>query len=74
MYESAFCYFWERGEKMTKMIVGLGNPGDKYEQTKHNMGFMAVDLLAKDYGVNFSMEKPLWLKLLLLSLMVKKFF
>ena len=39
------------------MIVGLGNPGDKYEQTKHNMGFMAVDLLAKDYGVNFSMEK-----------------
>jgi len=47
----------ERGEKMTKMIVGLGNPGDKYEKTKHNMGFMAVDLLAKDYGVNFSLEK-----------------
>lgn len=57
MYESAFCYFWERGEKMTKMIVGLGNPGDKYEKTKHNMGFMAIDLLAKDYGVNFSLEK-----------------
>ena len=42
---------------MTKMIVGLGNPGDKYEKTKHNMGFMALDLLAHEYGVNFSMEK-----------------
>jgi PTH1 family peptidyl-tRNA hydrolase len=47
----------ETGEKMTKMIVGLGNPGDKYEKTKHNMGFMALDLLAHEYGVNFSMEK-----------------
>ena len=42
---------------MTKMIVGLGNPGEKYEETKHNMGFMAIDLLAKELGVSFSMEK-----------------
>lgn len=36
-----------------KMIVGLGNPGKKYEQTKHNVGFMMVDRLAKKYVATF---------------------
>ncbi|KXT73111.1 aminoacyl-tRNA hydrolase [Streptococcus gallolyticus] len=42
---------------MVKMIVGLGNPGSKYHETRHNIGFMAIDRLAKDFNVTFSEEK-----------------
>ena len=34
------------------IIVGLGNPGTKYENTRHNAGFMALDTLAEDIGAD----------------------
>lgn len=33
------------------VIAGLGNPGRKYENTRHNMGFLAVDRLAEKHGI-----------------------
>jgi PTH1 family peptidyl-tRNA hydrolase len=34
-----------------KLIVGLGNPGPEYSNTRHNIGFMAVDQLAAAYNI-----------------------
>lgn len=43
--------------KILYIIVGLGNPGDKYEKTRHNVGFNVIDLLAKEYSIDVSKLK-----------------
>ncbi len=40
-----------------KLIIGLGNPGEEYLETRHNIGFMAVEGIAKQSDANFSFEK-----------------
>jgi PTH1 family peptidyl-tRNA hydrolase len=37
----------------TRLIVGLGNPDQKYQNTRHNFGFLAVEELARKHGVKF---------------------
>lgn len=39
------------------VIVGLGNPGKKYENTRHNAGFMAIDAIADKYGISVKEKK-----------------
>ena len=44
------------GEKM-KVVIGLGNPGKKYEKTRHNIGFIAIDSLRKKLNISDEREK-----------------
>ncbi len=40
-----------------KLVVGLGNPGREYEETRHNAGFLVLDYLAREEGLTFTRSK-----------------
>ena len=42
---------------MKYLIVGLGNIGDEYRLTRHNIGFMILDALAKASNISFATER-----------------
>ena len=40
-----------------RLVVGLGNPGARYENTRHNAGFMIADKIARDFNISFDKRK-----------------
>ncbi len=40
-----------------KLVVGLGNPGKNYQDTRHNAGFMVADKIAQDFNIGFNNKK-----------------
>jgi len=40
-----------------KLIVGLGNPGEEYEATRHNVGFKVIDKISNQYNINVNRQK-----------------
>ena len=40
-----------------RLIIGIGNPGEEYENTRHNVGFEIVDMIARKDEAKFSFEK-----------------
>ena len=45
------------GGAVTHLVVGLGNPGDKYYNTRHNAGFLAMDFISQKLGVKVDRSK-----------------
>ena len=50
-------FFLKRKESVSRIIVFLGNPGIRYENTRHNIGFMTADVIAKNCGVKITKFK-----------------
>lgn len=44
-------------QKCVRLVVGLGNPGNAYKRTRHNIGFMVVDQIAEDFSIALVKQK-----------------
>lgn len=47
----------DKGGTFDYLIAGLGNPGREYENTRHNAGFVAADILSDKFNINISKSK-----------------
>ena len=52
-----FSKWFGKKKGVTWIVAGLGNPDEKYQGTRHNMGFLALDYLAKENGVDITKSK-----------------
>ncbi len=57
MFINKFFFAGRRSAGVEFLVVGLGNPGAKYEKTRHNAGFMAVDYIAGETGAKVTRLK-----------------
>lgn len=48
---------FKKGENEIYIVAGLGNPGSEYEETRHNCGFKAIDMLCKKHNTQLSKNK-----------------
>ena len=44
-------------DKIVQLIVGLGNPGQQYEQTRHNAGASLISILSQQYASDLKLEE-----------------
>jgi PTH1 family peptidyl-tRNA hydrolase len=44
-------------QKRVRLVVGLGNPGSTYKNTRHNVGFMVLDRIAEDFSIALDKQK-----------------
>ena len=40
-----------------KLLIGLGNPGEEYKKTRHNIGFEVIDALSEKWGIPLNQAK-----------------
>ena len=57
VFRSEFRLWLNQSENAIQLIVGLGNPGAQYDDTRHNAGFWFVEELARAYGAVLQPEK-----------------
>ena len=55
-----------------KLIVGLGNPGKEYKDTRHNVGFMFVDNIVDKLNLKFKLDKALKCEILQTTIGMEK--
>ena len=46
-----------QGENKMKIVIGLGNPTDRYKGTRHNIGYMALDRIAEEYKISINQHR-----------------